>query len=173
MNYTQRELQLGTQIEIASTEDARLAESIARRNLIEDASYYSKLQASGLEPDDTETEPEAQGEVPQTAQIAAVILPTDQSDRTKLTSSQIGVNGVNKPLTSDKLKAPETKVVKGKNITDVTKTPPIGGAPMTADASDHFGNQLANLTACADDITQTHEMIPANIYEGGAQLKKK
>lgn len=179
MNYDPHELDAGTKIEHEHTQDDRLARKIAMDHLAEDPHYYSKLKAAGLEDEVEEgalTPLEAgMGEndaeviqapvaAPETAVAVVKVAAQPAAGQAPLTSSGLGKNGVNKPLTSDKLDAPETKKV-GPNKVASTKTPPLSGDSLhtdstpavntNCDAMDHFGSEIMGLT------------------EGGSQIKKK
>ena len=76
-------------------------------------------------------------------------LSTGATAQSKLTSSGLGKAGVPKPLASDKLNAPETKLVRGNTIAS-TKTTPLSGNTITTDKSvdpmDHFGSAIVGLS---------------------------
>ena len=161
--YDEKELQMGTKIEREHGDDDRLAQKIAMDHLREDPHYYTKLKAAGLEESALDAEPDMREE-----STIAVVVPGQVSSTKKLSSS--GIGSQTKPLTSDNLTAPETQVINDKNTVRVSKTPPVGGINNETDPAEFFGNQLSQIST---DFPRTHELIPANIYEGGAKLKKK
>ena len=193
MNYDQKELQMGTAIEGEHTADDRLAMKIAMDHLREDPHYYTKLKAAGLEQEGALTNAERGmdecGADVAIIKIGAVAPQAGATGQKSLTSSNLG-SGTPKPLTSDKLEAPkgdnhggqieQTPTSAGKaepsrsskNSTDYArKTPTMGGmSNCNADATDFFGGQISK--ALNTEIPRKMEQIPANIYEGGAQLKK-
>jgi hypothetical protein len=171
MSYTQKELQLGIKIETDGTNDPCLAEKIARGNLCEDNRYYSKLQEAGLQTEDF-----------------GILIPGDK-EQSKLSSSELGVGGKNKPLDSDHLETiptrtdtdthtvylgktakaaavPVTTIAQDKhNSVSLNKTPAISPDP---DAMEHFGSQID--TALQIEVPRRMELNPLSIGEGGAKL---
>ncbi len=185
MNYDNKELENGTRIEHEHTQDDALARKIATDHLKEDPHYYTKLQAAGLEEEGVEEEgaltpleagmeecdtcgcgdPSDSHEdivsqlAPKASGAVVMIGGEQQAAQSPLSSSNLGKGGVNKPLKSDNLEAPEAKKV-GANKVASTKTPPLGGgSSITTDSAsdpmDHFGSAIVGLA------------------EGGSQIKKK
>jgi len=175
MNYSKKELQMGTQIEHEHTQDDKLAQKIAMYHLCEDSHYYSKLEKAGLDqqegslPSGDAMGVEECGDIPIVSIISTVAGSDDQAGSTgqgeqeKLSSTGLGDSGTPKPLKSTNLTAPETKVINNKNTVGTGKTPPLGGATNSvSDPMEYFGGQISHLPVVN---------VPMN--EGGAKLKKK
>lgn len=178
MNYDQKEIQMGTQIEREHTQDDKLALKICMDHLREDPKYYSKLNAAGLEQQeegalspDEEMGVEECGDSPLISIVSALSGGSDQAcvtgqgeqgQQEKLSSTGLGDSGTPKPLKSTNLTAPETKVINNKNTVGTGKTPPLSGATNSeSDPMEYFGGQISHLPVVN---------LPMN--EGGAQLKK-
>jgi hypothetical protein len=142
---TQKEIQEGIRIELENSGDIQLAEVMARRNLCDDPNYYRKMNASGLR-EETEV-----------AIINKPNSPNATSPQAKLSSSDIGVKPCEmKPLKSDRLKAPETKI---DNITNQGRTPPDQPMPSLVDLS---GNPIDTTSATIkpNSVVLTKTPIP-------------
>jgi hypothetical protein len=138
------ELAMGTKIEHEHTQDDLLAKKIALDHLGEDPRYYSKLNAAGLEEDETPVNPQ-----PVVTTIALVAKPEDS--QSPLTSSGLGKGGQQKPLQPSKTDAPETKIVNNKNTIGYSKTQPLN--PNTdSDPVNHFCGQIAGAMVGQDQI---------------------
>ena len=143
---TQKEIQEGIRIELENSgNDIQLAEIIALQNLRDDKSYYKKMNESGLR-EETEV-----------AIINKPDSPNATSPQAKLTSSAIGIVPCRmKPLKSDRLKAPETKI---DNITNQGRTPPDQPMPSLVDLS---GNPIDTTSAAIkpNSVVLTKTPIP-------------